>query len=154
MEFVMGVVGALRRFRADHQIPHGARPEAHAEISDPGLAAILQEEIERVRALAGWGDFQVSSTNGHGGPQARLVVPGATIHIPLAGLMDLAAERGRLAKEIAGHEEDAQRARTKLANPGFLNNAKEEVIDQQRERLAETEHALEGLRAALKDLEG
>jgi valyl-tRNA synthetase len=154
MEFVMGVVSALRRFRADHRIPHAARPEAHAEITDPGLAAIIQEEVERVRALAGWGTFEVSSTNGHSGAQARLVVPGATIHVPLAGLLDLDAERGRLAKEIAGHEEDAQRSRTKLSNPGFLNNAKDEVIEQQRERLAETEHALERLRAALTDLEG
>ncbi len=154
MEFVMGVVSALRRFRADHKIAHSARPEAQAEIADPQLAAILREEIERVRALAGWGEFAVSPSNGHGGPQARLVVPGATIHVPLAGLLDLDAERSRLAKEIAGHEEDAQRSRTKLTNPGFINNAKEEVIEQQRERLAETEHALQRLRAALKDLEG
>ena len=154
MEFVMGVVSALRRFRADHKIPHSARPEAQAEIAESRLSTILQDEIDRVRALAGWGAFAVSESNGHGGPQARLVVPGATIHVPLAGLLDLDAERGRLAKDIAGLEEDAQRARMKLANPGFMNNAKEEVIEQQRERLAETEHALERLRGALTDLEG
>jgi valyl-tRNA synthetase len=154
MEFVMAVVSALRRFRADHKIPHTARPEAKAEVADPRLAAILSEELERVRVLASWGEFVVGSGNGGGGPQARLVVPGAVIHVPLAGLLDVDAERGRLDREITNLETEAERSRTKLSNPGFMNNAKEEVIEQQRERLAETQDALTRLREALRDLQG
>jgi valyl-tRNA synthetase len=154
MEFVMGVVGALRRFRADHTIPHSARPDAHAEIEDSGLASILETEIDRVRALAGWGEFAVGSTNGHGGAHARLVVPGAVIHVPLAGLLDLDAERARLSKEIAVLEKDADGVRRKLENTEFVSKAPEEVVEQQRERLAETERSAERLREALRDLEG
>jgi valyl-tRNA synthetase len=154
MEFVMGVVSALRRFRADHKIPHGARPDAKAEVSDPRLAAILQEELERVRVLASWGEFAVGSENGAGGAQARLVVPGAVIHVPLVGLLDIDAERARLDREIAKLETQAQGSRSKLENPGFLANAEEEVQEQQRERLAETEEAIARLRDALRDLEG
>ena len=154
MEFVMGVVGALRRFRADHTIPHSARPDAHAEIEDAGLASILEAEIGRVRALAGWGDLAVGSTNGHGGAHARLVVPGAVIHVPLAGLLDLDAERARLSKEIALREKDADGVRRKLENKEFVSKAPEEVVDQQRERLAEAERSAERLREALRDLEG
>jgi valyl-tRNA synthetase len=153
-EFVMNVVGALRRFRADHKIPHAARPEGKAEIQDPRLAAILQEELERVRALAGWGSFTVGSSNGGGGAQARLVVPGAVIHVPLAGLLDLDAEGARLGKEIAALEHEAERIGAKLNNKDFTSKAPEEVVEQQRERLEETEHALERLREALRDLEG
>ncbi|MEX2555207.1 MAG: valine--tRNA ligase [Actinomycetota bacterium] len=154
MEFVMGVVSALRRFRADHTIPHSARPDAHAEIEDSGLASILDSEIDRVRALAGWGEFAVGSTNGHGGAHARLVVPGAVIHVPLAGLLDLDAERARLVKEIATLEKDAEGVRRKLENREFVSKAPEEVVEQQRERLAETERSAERLREALRDLEG
>ncbi|HJR18578.1 MAG TPA: valine--tRNA ligase [Actinomycetota bacterium] len=154
MEFVMGVVGALRRFRADHKIAHSAKPEAHAEIEDTALAAILESEIERVRALAGWGELAVGSTNGHGGAHARLVVPGAVIHIPLAGLLDLDAERARLQKEIGALEADANGVRRKLANRDFVSKAPEEVVEQQRERLADTERSAERLHEALRDLEG
>ena len=154
MEFVMRVVGALRRFRADHTIPHSARPDAHAEIEDSGLASILETEIDRVRALAGWGELAVGSTNGHGGAHARLVVPGAVIHVPLAGLLDLDAERARLSKEIALLEKDADGVRRKLENKEFVAKAPEEVVEQQRERLAETERSTERLREALRDLEG
>ncbi len=69
MEFVMGIVGALRRFRADHKIAHSARPDAHAELEDTGLAAILESELERVRVLADWGEFAVGSTNGQAAPK-------------------------------------------------------------------------------------
>jgi valyl-tRNA synthetase len=153
-EFVMGVVGAMRRFRADHKIAHGARPEAKAEIDDPRLAAILQEELERVRALAGWGAFTVGSSNGGGGPQARLVAPGAAIHVPLGGLLDLDAERARLGKEISHLEQEAERVHAKLNNKDFTSKAPEEVVEQQRERLEETEQDLGRLREALRDLEG
>ena len=154
MEFVMGVVGALRRFRADHKIAHGIKPDAHAEIEDGRLAAILDAESERVRALAGWGDFSVGSSNGHGGAHARLVVPGAVIHIPLAKILDLDAERARLQKEIATLTADADGVRRKLANRDFVSKAPEEVVEQQRERLEETQRAIGRLREALRDLEG
>ena len=153
MDFVMGVVSALRRFRADHTIPHSARPDAKAEIEDPALAKILQDELDRVRTLAGWGRFVVGAGNGGSAPAARLVVPGAVIHVPLVELLDLDAERARLAREILHQEQEAERARAKLANHGFMTNAREEVIEQQRERLAQTEHALERFREALRDLE-
>ncbi len=154
MEFVMGVVSALRRFRADHKIAHSARPEARAEIQDPALAAILESEIERVRAVAGWGDIAVASTNGAGGAHARLIVPGAVIHVPLAGLLDLDAERARLEKEISGLTADAEGVERKLANREFVSKAPEEVVEQQRERLAEARDAIGRLREALSDLDG
>ena len=154
MEFVMGVVGALRRFRADHKIAHSVRPDAQAEVEDSALAAILESELERVRALTGWGELAVGSTNGHGGAQARLVVPGAVIHVPLAGVLDLDAEGARLQREIAALEADAAGMERKLGNRDFVSKAPEEVVEQQRERLAETERSTERLREALRDLEG
>jgi len=154
MEFVMGMVGALRRFRADHKIAHSARPDAHAELEDTGLAAILESELERVRVLAGWGELALGSTNGHGGAHARLVVPGAVIHIPLAGLLDLDDERARLQKEISALEADVAGVERKLANRQFVSKAPEEVVEQQRERLSESERSIERLREALRDLEG
>jgi valyl-tRNA synthetase len=154
MEFVMGVVSALRRFRADHKIAHSARPEAQAEVEDTGLAAILEAEIDRVRALTGWGELAVGSSNGAGGAHARLVVPGAVIHVPLAGLLDLGAETARLSKEIATLEKDADGVRRKLENQGFVSKAPEEVVEQQRERLAEAERSIERLAEAVRDLEG
>ncbi|HYE45934.1 MAG TPA: hypothetical protein VEA44_09195, partial [Caulobacter sp.] len=59
----------------------------------------------------------------------------------------------RLAKEIAGHAADIERTNRKLSNPDFLAKAKEEVVEENRERLAEAEGAKAKLEAALKRLE-
>ena len=59
MLFLQDIVSALRRFRADHEIAPGARPAATAAIADPELRALLASELDRVRALAGWGELTV-----------------------------------------------------------------------------------------------
>ena len=71
----------------------------------------------------------------------------------VAEFIDLAAERARLAKEIAAQDSDIERTNRKLSNPDFLAKAKEEVVEENRERLAEAEAAREKLRAALSRLE-
>ena len=77
----------------------------------------------------------------------------ATAALAIADFIDLAAERARLAKEIAAQDSDIERTNRKLSNPDFLAKAKEEVVEENRERLAEAEAAREKLRAALSRLE-
>ena len=78
---------------------------------------------------------------------ATKVFPGVEIYVPIAGLADLDAERGRLqrqADEVRGHIE---RARGKLANENFVSRAPAAVVERERARLAE----LEEQRSALGD---
>ena len=65
---------------------------------------------------------------------------------------DLAAEKARLAKEITGLANTAEQTRRKLDNPDFVARAPEEVVEENRERLAEAEAARERLQAALARL--
>ncbi|MFM9718845.1 hypothetical protein, partial [Streptomyces galilaeus] len=61
---------------------------------------------------------------------AILVVGSATAAIPLEGLIDLAAERKRLEKEIAAAETDIGKMDAKLDNPNFMSRAKPEAIEE------------------------
>ena len=78
---------------------------------------------------------------------------GVVFALPVAEFIDLAAEKIRLAKDIAGHVSDVAHVMKKLGNPDFLARAKEEVIEENRERLAEAEAAKAKLESALKRLE-
>ena len=78
---------------------------------------------------------------------------GASFALPVAEFIDLAAERARLAKEVAALAADIDRTAKKLANPDFVARAPEEVVDENRERLADAEAAKGRLDAALKRLE-
>ena len=60
--------------------------------------------------------------------------------LPLAGAIeDPQAQFDRLNKRLADLERDKQRAEGKLGNEKFVQNAKPEIVQQERERLAETE---------------
>jgi valyl-tRNA synthetase len=66
--------------------------------------------------------------------------------IPMAGLIDKEAELQRLAKEIARMQSDVERARTKLANPSFVDKAPPAVVQKERNKIAEQEAALAKMR--------
>jgi len=73
--------------------------------------------------------------------------------IPLAGLIDKAAECARLQKNIDKLEQDGARLGAKLGNENFVARAPKEVVDKEKEKLADNESALASLRAQLQRIE-
>src|SRR5260221_14649870 len=84
MVFLQSVIGALRRFRADHGIDPKIKPAAIAVVTDDRRRAVLEAEMDRVRALANWGELQIASAAPEAAQEARLVLDSARIHVPLA----------------------------------------------------------------------
>jgi valyl-tRNA synthetase len=79
---------------------------------------------------------------------------GVEMHVPLAGLVDIAAERARLAKEIERVRKELAGVRRKLDNASFLERAPEEIVDKEREKAAELESKDELLSRGLERLAG
>ena len=72
--------------------------------------------------------------------QAATVTQGSMIiFLPLAGLVDLDAERARLQKELDNVEKMIARANGLLGNENFVGKAKPEVVQRERDKLAELE---------------
>ena len=74
--------------------------------------------------------------------------------LPLQGIVDLEAEKTRLAKEIAKLKDDADRIEAKLRNADFVARAPEEVVEENRERQEDALSRMEKLAAALVKLGG
>ncbi len=66
-----------------------------------------------------------------------LTVGGMTAYLPLAGLVDLDAERQRMAKEIANIDQQMDRIHKLLGNPGFLKKAPDTVVQREQAKLVE-----------------
>jgi valyl-tRNA synthetase len=77
-----------------------------------------------------------------------LGLAGATICLPLAGLVDVKAEEARLDKALAKLAKEISGLNGKLRNEKFLAKAPEDIVAEQRERLAAAEAEADKLRAA------
>jgi valyl-tRNA synthetase len=84
---------------------------------------------------------------------AEIVVRGTIVAIPLAGIVDIAAEQLRLSKERAKVAGDADKITAKLANSEFVRNAPEEIVEQNKERLGDCQLRLDVIAKALERLD-
>ena len=69
------------------------------------------------------------------------------VFVPLKGLIDVVKETARLEKELAAVDKDLARVRGKLANPGFLSKAPDDVVEKERAK----EEELSGKQSAIRE---
>ena len=81
-----------------------------------------------------------------------VILQGAEVVLPLAGLLDIDAERARLRGQAAQAEAEVQRLEAKLANEQFRSRAPQEVVAKEEGKLAAARGRLEGLQARLREL--
>jgi valyl-tRNA synthetase len=84
----------------------------------------------------------------------QFVVRGEVAALPLKGIIDLAAERARLAKEIAKADADIARVDGKLGNANFVARAPEEVVEEEKEKREEAVARKAKIAEALERLKG
>jgi valyl-tRNA synthetase len=84
----------------------------------------------------------------------QFVVRGETVGLVLSGVIDLAAERARLAKEMAKCDADIARVDQKLGNADFLKRAPEDVVEGEREKREDARARRAKLAEALERLKG
>jgi valyl-tRNA synthetase len=149
--WLIDLVGEIRSIRAEMNVPPSARPSLTLMGLDEAARAGLARQQERLVALARIGDVKTSDAAPAGA--AQFTLGEATGALSIAEFIDLAAEKARLKKALAGFEGDIDRANKKLLNPAFMANAKEEVVAENREKLADGEAGRAKIAAALARLE-
>ena len=80
---------------------------------------------------------------------AQIILNEATIFLPLEGVIDLEAEKGRLNKEISRLESEIGKVEKKLSNENFVARAKPEVVQENRDRLENFQQELTKQKTAL-----
>jgi valyl-tRNA synthetase len=151
MELVIAAISEGRSVRAELNVPPSARPSLLVVEANPRERRILEANTPAIRQLLRVGDIRFDAAADSGA--VPYIAAGAALALPVADFIDLAAERARLAKEVAALATDIDRTARKLANPDFVARAPEEVVEENRDRLAEAEAARNRLDAALKRLE-
>jgi valyl-tRNA synthetase len=150
--WVVDVVTAIRSVRAEMNVP----PASQLPLLLPASSAETRRRAERweafVRRLARVSAIRFAEAVP---PDAvQLLVRGELAALPLKGVIDLSAERGRLEKEMAKVAGDIARIDAKLGNSDFLKRAPEEVVEGEREKREEAETRRAKILEALERLKG
>ncbi len=150
INWLVDLISSVRSVRSEVNVPPGAMvPLVVVGASDLTRARLATHDA-LVRRLARAEAITHADTPPKGAVQA--VLGEATIALPLAGVIDIAAERARLAKERDKAVKEAAKIEAKLGNEQFVSRAPEEVIEEQRERLAEAKELTAKFEAALERL--
>jgi valyl-tRNA synthetase len=150
--WVIDLITAVRSVRAEMSI----QPATQIPLALAGASAETKARAERwaefIKRLARLGEISFVEAAPQGAVQ--LLVRGEVAALPLKGVIDLAAERARLAKEMAKADADIQRVDAKLSNADFLARAPEEVVEGEREKREEAEGRRAKIIEALERLKG
>ncbi len=149
--WVIRLVSGIRTVRTEMNVPPGA--QIPATLHEAGAATIRRLDAYRdlVLRLA-----RLSGVDVVDGPVARgaaqIVLDETTVALPLAGVIDIAQERARLAKELAKAKSEIDKLEKKLGNAQFIAKAPPEVVEEQRQRLSDASQSREKLAGALARL--
>ena len=124
---VMRLVTEIRRFRSDQGLRPGQRVAARLAGIDGTPLAGHVEQIRSLLRLNPPGDAFAAS--------AALEVEGVTVELDVAGVIDVAAERRRMEKDLAAARSEAEQAARKLGNAQFTAKAPAAVVAKTRQRL-------------------
>jgi valyl-tRNA synthetase len=149
--WLVDLVTEVRSIRAEMNVPPSARPPLTLTGANAATSARLARHNDLIVTLARLESAREADAPAHGA--APFVIGEATAALAIAQFIDLAAEKARLVKDIASAASDIDRTAKKLANADFVARAPEEVVEENRERLAEAEAAKAKLEAALARLE-
>ena len=146
--WVIRLITEIRTVRAEMNVPPSTLAPILLAGASPETLAIAARWIDPVRRLAR--AASVAPLQG-GIPRAsaQIMVGETMIVLPLAGLIDFDAERQRLTKDRAKAEQEVAAVSKKLGNPDFVARAKEEVVEENRNRLQTAESEIVRLDAAL-----
>jgi valyl-tRNA synthetase len=152
MDPLIALVTAIRTIRATYEVD--PRRRIKATIAAPGGVTFLRENSGLVESLCRIEDLGLveeaqappHTIVEHSGPYE--------VHIPMAGLFDIEAEKARLSKEQSKLDAELLALRGRLANPQFVERAKPEVVAEARTREIDLVARLHKISVTLRDLGG
>ncbi len=151
MEWMIRLITEIRSVRADMNVPAAAKINLLVKGANAVTQARLTTYDEIIRRMARLETIGLTGDAPKGAIHA--VVDEATIILPIADIIDLDKERSRLRKEIEKLNAELAKIHTKMQDKKFVENAPEEIIEEQRTRQTNFQSTLNKLSQALKQLE-
>jgi valyl-tRNA synthetase len=149
--WLVGLISEVRSVRSEMNVPAGAKVPLVLVGAGKALRARVDRHEETIERLARLDDISFAKAAPKG--SAQIVLGETVAALPLAGVIDMGAERARLEREVDRCRSEIGKVDAKLANASFVAKAPPEVVEENRERKADFEATIAKLQAALKRVE-
>ncbi|MBK18882.1 MAG: valine--tRNA ligase [Rhodospirillaceae bacterium] len=151
MDWVVRLISEIRTVRAEMNVPAGAKTDLLIKDYGAITSSRLEQHAELIQRMARIEKIElISEDTPKGAVQA--IVDEATYFLPVGDVIDIALETERLEKEISKVEKEIAGLQKKLSNEKFTSRAPAEVVEENRERLADYERTRDKLAQALERL--
>ncbi|MFN3960616.1 MAG: valine--tRNA ligase [Parvularculaceae bacterium] len=150
VNWLIGLITAIRSARQEMNVPAGAKIPMAAVAADPEISLRIDLYRDLIARLARLDPVSVAPAAPKGAVQ--VVHEGGVYALPLAGVIDVAAEKARLAKEIDKCVKEIDAIDKKMSNPSFVERAPAEIVEENRERRVAFGERREKLAAALAQI--
>jgi valyl-tRNA synthetase len=153
METAKEIVVSIRNIRADMNIPYSKKIKAHLAPLKRMAGTVLSGEVEYIKNLAQLDSLSIEGA-GFEKPKSCLsaVTENFNIFIPLEGVIDVEAEKTRLARKKDGLKQQFVSVDRKLNDTNFMDHAPENVVKAEQEKAEKIKEQIARLEASIKDL--
>lgn len=152
IKIVCDTVGTVRSIRARYGISPKTELNIVVKPADEKFATLIEPQKNLIAKLAKITNFEIDLNADKPASSSASVIGGLEIFVILEGLVDFEAEKARLKKEFDKISKDAEKFEKKLSNPGFLKNAKLEIIEKDKAKLADMKDKLEKLEKQIAEI--
>lgn len=150
LQKVINVITAIRKIRAEQNVELGKGLTVTIRSED--ALELLESQQEHIKRLAKVESLTFKTKPMSPKNVASAFLPGIEIHVSLEGLFDPAKEKASLTKEKENLEKFVKGIESKLGNKQFISKAPKELVDEQKQKLAEAEEKLKKIGERLKNL--
>ena len=148
------IVRGVRNVRSEMNVPNSRKATIYVVCEDEKLAKGLAVLKESAMMMASAGDFIVQADkSGIADDAVSVVVPDATVYVPLEELIDFEQEKERLTKEETRLNKEIARSNGMLNNEKFVSKAPAAKVQEEREELEKYEQMLAQVKERLAGLQ-
>ena len=152
MAFLIETIKAVRNIRMEVNAPMSSQIDIMIQLDDEANKRVLDENADYVENFLHPKELTVASEVEAPKLAKTAVIPGAQIFVPLTELVNVDDELEKMEKEEKRLEDEVARCEKKLANKGFVDHAPEAVVNKEKEKKADYESQLAGVRERIQDL--
>ncbi|MGN0142136.1 MAG: valine--tRNA ligase [Roseburia sp.] len=153
LEHCKDLVKGIRNVRTEMDVPPSRKSKVFIVSEDAAIRDTFARNVESYSNLAFASEVDVQpDKSGIGEDAVSVVIPGATVYLPLEDLVDFEKEKERLLKEQARLEKELARSKGMLSNEKFLSKAPEAKVQEEKDKLAGYEQMMAQVKERLAQM--